>query len=312
MGGDNDNGNGSGNTDIEALMSSLPPGMQAFGPGTGNEMPSSEELAHMQSEPPIEEQQKFAEQECDHVHAQRAEAHMAIRGHLKRVADRDPAPLLELANDAKSHAAEQFAEKRWKFAVKGYLLANWLLKDGEQPYSVINDKHTEHTIATPGKLGPGDGERFHGPAREPTVAAERVKLHLNLAACALQLGDWNGALAAADWALSVEPSQPKALYRRAQALEGAGELGQAQACAVALLKLEGQATNRDARKLFERVKAARVERKKSYGAAFQKRIPEAPKSGTGDAGGSRLGAASIGVCAACCVVLALLLRYDGF
>ena len=52
-------------------------------------------------------------------------------------------------------------------------------------------------------------------------------LRLNVAACTLKLEDWTTARKACELVLASEPAHAKALYRLAQALDGAGEVKQA-------------------------------------------------------------------------------------
>lgn len=45
----------------------------------------------------------------------------------------------------------------------------------------------------------------------------QLPIHLNLAACQLQGGDYSAAVASCCQALSLEPNNPKALFRRGRA-----------------------------------------------------------------------------------------------
>lgn len=63
-----------------------------------------------------------------------------------------------------------------------------------------------------------------------------MSLHLNLAAGAVLLGEYRGALAAAEVALSLQPGGAKPLYRKAQALLALGEFDESEATLVALLR----------------------------------------------------------------------------
>ena len=85
----------------------------------------------------------------------------------------------------------------------------------------------------------------------------RMALHLNVAACALKRSDWYLAREAAQHVLRKEAHHPKALYRLAQAWDGAGEAKTAAHTLTTLLKLEGQSGNREARRLLADVQQRR-------------------------------------------------------
>ena len=84
------------------------------------------------------------------------------------------------------------------------------------------------------------------------AAALRTVLHLNVAACALKREDWYLAREACTIVLAREPTHPKALYRLAQAHEGAGETVAALRALAKVVKADGQ--NREARQLWQRLK----------------------------------------------------------
>ena len=83
-------------------------------------------------------------------------------------------------------------------------------------------------------------------------------LELNLAQSAIKMGEWNIAKVACEYVLKADAAHPKALYRLAQAYDGAGDTAKVQSTLAGLLKLEGQENNRDARKLLADVKSAAV------------------------------------------------------
>jgi hypothetical protein len=93
--------------------------------------------------------------------------------------------------------------------------------------------------------------------RGSEAKALRVALHLNVAACALKRTDWYLAREAAKVVLADEPGHPKALYRLAQAWDGAGDSSEAMRTLQRLLKLEGQHQNLEARRLLADVKQRR-------------------------------------------------------
>jgi len=88
----------------------------------------------------------------------------------------------------------------------------------------------------------------------------RVHLHLNLAASALRLADWELAERACAFVLQRRAAHPKALLRQAAALKGLGDLKDAARVLETLLALPGQLTNLEARKLHAEICSARRER----------------------------------------------------
>jgi hypothetical protein len=88
----------------------------------------------------------------------------------------------------------------------------------------------------------------------------RVHLHLNLAASALRLADWELAERACAFVLQRRAAHPKALLRQAAALKGLGDLKGAARVLETLLALPGQLTNLEARKLHAEICSARRER----------------------------------------------------
>jgi len=99
------------------------------------------------------------------------------------------------------------------------------------------------------------------PLNGPEARKLRNSLHLNVAACALKKEDWYLARVAAEKVLAVDPESPKALYRLAQAHNGASELKEAVRALSTLLKVEGQRDNREARRLLADVQDRRSREK---------------------------------------------------
>ena len=81
------------------------------------------------------------------------------------------------------------------------------------------------------------------PSEEDRTAWRGVQLSLRLngAACALRAERHEQALAHSDAALSLAPNSTKALFRRGQALQGLGRLGEAEAAFVAVVEQEPKA-----------------------------------------------------------------------
>jgi len=102
------------------------------------------------------------------------------------------------------------------------------------------------------------------------ACALRRTLHLNVAACALKRTDWHLAREAAMAVLVEEAEHPKALYRLAQAHNGAGELAEGVRVLVRLLKVEGQQDNRDARRLLAELKGRREQEKAMFSGVCNK------------------------------------------
>ena len=203
---------------------------------------------------------------------------------------------LALADELKEGANGLFRAGSNGTALGGYLAAIWLLKPHEPPCpnalaSAIwllrpNDPRCPSSVmATPppwgheGTLLLGEGRpplsRRKQAAMEalgaPECAALRESLHLNVAATALPLGDWDLAAAACHFVLRRSTHNAKARYRLAQAHSGAGELKAASRELIALLKIEGEQTNRDARQLLKEVQARSLERRAAKARVVQRR-----------------------------------------
>eukprot|EP00966_Prymnesium_polylepis_P216438 5010533-Prymnesium_polylepis.1 len=82
--------------------------------------------------------------------------------------------------------------------------------------------------------------------------------------------EWAPAAAACKFALDATPTHPKALFRLAKAHEGAGNLQTAVSTLGDLLTVEGQAGNREARALLERLRGQVQEEKQTFGGLFDK------------------------------------------
>ena len=106
--------------------------------------------------------------------------------------------------------------------------------------------------------------------RSSEAKALRMTLHLNVAACALKRTDWYLAREAAKVVLADEPGHPKALYRLAQAWDGAGDSSEAMRTLARLLKLEGQHQNLEARKLLADVKQRRARERTMFAGVCNK------------------------------------------
>eukprot|EP00746_Dinoflagellata_sp_MGD_P147439 gnl/MRDRNA2_/MRDRNA2_79785_c0_seq4.p1 gnl/MRDRNA2_/MRDRNA2_79785_c0~~gnl/MRDRNA2_/MRDRNA2_79785_c0_seq4.p1 ORF type:complete len:456 (+),score=150.24 gnl/MRDRNA2_/MRDRNA2_79785_c0_seq4:163-1368(+) len=183
-------------------------------------------------------------------------------------------------------------------AMDMYKLALWLLREDEakfdptskdpQLFEVCNDDsarvrrfdcdQTDEQRASKNAAVPSEGPASRGN----TAVAQLVKkyqsdlpyaeqahklrqiLRLNIAACALKKEDWVTTRLACDSVLQHEPSQPKALFRLAQAQEGEGNLKTAVALARAEPKM------REARDLLSKLKQKKESQQKAYGGLFAK------------------------------------------
>lgn len=102
------------------------------------------------------------------------------------------------------------------------------------------------------------------PLAGEAAQALRISLHLNVALCALRREDWYVAREASRFVLRHQPSNAKALFRLAQAHEGEGELRAAVRSLTALLRLDGESGNREARALLAELKAREAKQKEMY------------------------------------------------
>ncbi|KAJ6668706.1 hypothetical protein lerEdw1_012189 [Lerista edwardsae] len=93
---------------------------------------------------------------------------------------------------------------------------------------------------------------------------------LNIAACKLKLAEWQDAIENCAEALAIDPSNTKALYRRAQAWEGKKEYDQALAD---LLKAQGiapqdKAIQMEIQKVKQKIKSEKEKEKAAYAKMF--------------------------------------------
>lgn len=112
-------------------------------------------------------------------------------------------------------------------------------------------------------------ESLAGAAAAAEAAAVSLlhSLHLNTAAAALKLEDWELAKAACEVVLAAEPCNSKAQFRLAKAHEGEGDLSLARAVIVQLLQHDNQ--NAEARKLHEALKKRQADEKGRFAGMFE-------------------------------------------
>jgi hypothetical protein len=211
---------------------------------------------------------RFEEKKAEQELSRKVGAISALRNHLPTMAAR-----CERVSHIKEEANGHFKKGNAAGALQGYLTCIWLIKAGDPPLpeSIVANAAPSGTTLMP-MLGDGKEEEGSQPssgcAIDPQVSQLRRTLHLNVAACALKLGDWKGAAAACDYVLAGEPSNPKALFRLARAYEGQRKLEKAEVAAAAVLKVDEG--NTEARKLLEGIRSQLTQQKKMFGGLFER------------------------------------------
>jgi len=114
--------------------------------------------------------------------------------------------LVSRCRNMKREGGEHYARKAYRKASKAYNRGLALLD---------------------GKTAGGSSTALAPPEVEAEADQLRRLLQLNLAACYLQLGEWERGLRAVRWVLAREPDNPKAVLRYARLLMGAGQLTEA-------------------------------------------------------------------------------------
>ena len=132
-----------------------------------------------------------------------------------------------------------------------------------------------------------------GPRAGSEVAALKVSLLCNIAACALGAGDFAAVRASASEALGMDPRCVRALMRRARAnLEDPAAGGAAAEGALADLRtaVAADPSHAEARAMLARVttasRAQRARDRATFGGLFQVRALGAPPSARGDNAGA--------------------------
>ena len=228
----------------------------------------------------------------------------AMQDELRLACDalHDDASRVAEAEDIKVVANGAFSAASWRVALIGYVTAIWQLRHGSRAAptlvahvlasGAVDDEECMARLKTlpswlrgaPQALAPasdGAADDADGAARDGAAAAAaataaaalRLSLHLNLAAAALKLSEWDVAKAACEAVLSTDAQNAKALFRLAKAHEGEGELAKALAALVALLKCD--AKNGDARRLHEVLRKRHLDERSQYAGIFAARAPAA-------------------------------------
>ena len=151
----------------------------------------------------------------------------------------DTAALLAEADATKARANALYGAGHVAGAMRKWLRANWYLRDDDDDDDDDDGVLDGPMVAAVGTGGGGGGGagRF-GAAHAEEVLALRVSLHLNMAAAALKLGELDGARAAAEVAVALQPGAAKPLYRLAQAQLAQHEHAQVAATLETLLRHE--------------------------------------------------------------------------
>ena len=129
-----------------------------------------------------------------------------------------PSDRLEGAEKMKLEANASLSAGTAELA-RSYLTALWLLRLDDPPLpAALGAQQLPSGASLLPALGAGADAAGEGTSdAAPAVAAARATLRLNLAQCALKLGDWPLARAACELVLEREPVNAKALYRLARA-----------------------------------------------------------------------------------------------
>jgi len=106
-------------------------------------------------------------------------------------------------------------------------------------------------------------------SREAATALS-ISLHANSAAAYLKLERWEGVMTSATHALDLEPTNPKALYRRAVAYQRLGQRANARKDILQCIKLDPK--NKEAREVLASLEAAKEAEKARVRAAFAESV----------------------------------------
>ncbi|KAM9677441.1 peptidyl-prolyl cis-trans isomerase D isoform 2-T2 [Trichechus inunguis] len=119
--------------------------------------------------------------------------------------------------------------------------------------------------------------RYMEGSKAVTEKADSSKLQpvalscvLNIAACKLKMSDWQGAIDSCVEALEIDPSNTKALYRRAQGWQGLKEYDQALADLKKAQEIapEDKAIQAELLKVKQKIKAQKDKEKAAYAKMF--------------------------------------------
>ena len=144
------------------------------------------------------------------------------------------------AQEGKVEANSHFAARDWRSSVISYLTGIWFLQRGDQPCppAILSQSDSLHGVST--SLGEGESEEQEEERGAEERQALRVTLHLNLAAAALKLKEWEIARVACEYVFEKQgyAAPSKTFFRLAKAHEGEGSLPEAIALLEHLLTKE--------------------------------------------------------------------------
>ena len=184
-----------------------------------------------------------------------------------------------VAEEVKTQANPQFSKGNTRVALVGYLLGVWSLRRGSSSCPSL----VAHCLASVTAEGTEFNFQLAKAAawlRTPIVVradehncdevdaaiALRTSLHLNVAAAALKLSEFDLARAACELVLAIDEANGKALFRLAKAMEGEGEVKAAIATITPLVKREPQ--NVEARRLHDELRRRHTEDKGAFKGMF--------------------------------------------
>ncbi|KAM9381848.1 peptidyl-prolyl cis-trans isomerase D [Phaethornis superciliosus] len=107
-------------------------------------------------------------------------------------------------------------------------------------------------------------------ADKPKLKGVALTCVLNIGACKLKLLDWQGAIESCSEALEIDPTNTKALYRRAQGWQGVKDLDQALADLKKAHEIapEDKAIQTETLKIKQKIKAQKEKEKAAYAKMF--------------------------------------------
>ena len=142
-----------------------------------------------------------------------------------------PSDRLEGAEKMKLEANASLSAGTAELALRSYLTALWLLRLDDPPLpAALGAQQLQSGASLLPALGAGADAAGEGVGRRAGRRRARATLRLNLAQCALKLGDWPLARAACELVLEREPANAKALYRLRARTRGRASSATRSAC----------------------------------------------------------------------------------
>ncbi|KAF6732848.1 Peptidyl-prolyl cis-trans isomerase D [Oryzias melastigma] len=156
---------------------------------------------------------------------------------------KDVDKVLSVAEDVKNIGNSLFKNQNWKAAVNKYSKALRYLEVG--------------------------GDHLEKESQQKLVSTT-LSCHLNMAACKLKMQLWQEAVDSCDEALELNQSNPKALFRRAQAWQGLKENGKAMADLKKAQEVspEDKAITNEMKKVLHKIQEEKEREKKIYAKMF--------------------------------------------